>query len=101
MKEFKNDKEKLDFLIPIVSRYRIFLMKFLDVTRLQFIGIISRRLNVSEEQCHLKSLSLGDCIIMIQELKKFKYELTGSKRLPEKVNPRTYALKVKARLKEE
>lgn len=101
MKEFKNDEEKRDFLIPIISRYRIFLMKWLGVTKTDLIQIISRRLNVPESKCHLKNLDLGDSIIMIQELKKFKYELTGSKRLPEKVNPRTYALKVKGILKEE
>ena len=95
MKDFKTDQEKLNFLLPIVARYRIFLMKYLDVTRLQFIGIISRRLNKTEDECHLKNLQLGDCINMIQELKQFKYELTGSKRLPEKVNPREYAIKIK------
>ena len=31
MKEFKDEQEKLEFLIPIVARYRIFLMKYLDV----------------------------------------------------------------------
>lgn len=101
MKQFNNDNEKRDFLLPIISRYRIFLMKWLGVTRLELIGILSRRLNIPEEKCHLKNMSLGDSIIMIQELKKFKYELTGSKRLPEKVNPRAYAIKVKGKLKEE
>lgn len=95
MKIFKDNEEKLSFLIPIVARYRIFLMKWLDVPKTQFIEIISRRLNWPQENCHLKSLSLETCVIMIEELKKFKYELTGSKRLPEKVNPRAYALKIK------
>lgn len=95
MKEFKTDNEKLQFLLPIVSRYRIFLMKYLDVTRLQLIGIISRRLNKTEDECHLSKLDLNGCIEMIKELKQFKYELTGSKRLPEKVNPRTYAKQIK------
>ena len=35
---------------------------------------------------------------MIQALKMFKWELTGSKRLPEKVNPRQYALEVKNKI---
>lgn len=95
MKEFKDEQEKLEFLIPIVARYRIFLMKYLDVNKTQFMGIISRRLNKAEEECHLSKLDLGDCISMIKELKKFKYELTGSKRLPEKVNPRAYAIQIK------
>lgn len=101
MKEFKNDNEKKDFLIPIVARYRIFLAKWLGVTRTQLIEILSRRLGIEESKCHLSNMDLGDIIIMIQELKKFKYELTGSKRLPEKVNPRTYAIRVKGNLKEE
>lgn len=101
MKQFSSDIEKRDFLLPIISRYRVFLMKWLDITRLELIGILSRRLNIPESKCHLKNMSLGDSIIMIQELKKFKYELTGSRRLPEKVNPRAYALKVKGKLKEE
>ncbi len=101
MKEFKDDNEKRAFLIPIISRYRIFLMKWLGVTRTEIIGILSRRLNIPEEKCHLSNLDLGDSIIMIQELKKFKYELTGSKRLPEKVNPRVYAMQIKGKLEEE
>lgn len=95
MKEFKDDKEKRDFLIVIISRYRAFLMKWLDVTRTDFIGIISRRLGKEESECHFSSLNLDGAIEMIQELKKFKWELTGSRNLNKKVNPRAYALKVK------
>ena len=44
----------------------------------------------------LKAINnLDDCVEMIQELKQFKWELTGSKRLPEKVNPRKYADEIK------
>ena len=95
MKEFKDDKEKRDFLIVIISRYRAFLMKWLDVTRTDFIGIISRRLGKDKNLCHLNTLDLDSAIEMIQELKKFKWELTGSRNLNKKVNPRAYALKVK------
>lgn len=96
MKEFKNDREKIDFLIPIISRYRIFIAHYIGITKTQLIGILSRRLNKSEEDCHLKAINnLDDCVEMIQELKQFKWELTGSKRLPEKVNPRKYADEIK------
>lgn len=100
MKEFKNDKEKIAFLIPIIARYRIFIAHYIGITKTQLIGIISRRLNKSEEDCHLKSIkTLDDCVEMIQALKNFKWELTGSKRLPEKVNPRQYAKVIKAKVK--
>jgi hypothetical protein len=101
MKDFKDDNEKREFLVPICARYRIFLQKWLDVTKSEFREIICRRLDITEGEYHLKNLSLGDIINMIQELKMFKYELTGSKRLPKNVNPRAYALKVKNKNKEE
>lgn len=99
MKEFKDDKEKIEFLIPIIARYRIFIAHYIGITKTQLIGILSRRLNKSEEDCHLKAIkTLDDCVEMIQALKMFKWELTGSKRLPEKVNPRQYALEVKNKI---
>lgn len=103
MKEFKTNKEKRDFLLIIIAKYRAFLMKWLDVTRLEFIRIMSRRLGKDESMCHLSALDLDGAIEMIQELKKFKWELTGSRNLNKKVNPRTYALKIKnnKNLKEE
>lgn len=104
MKEFKNDNEKRDFLLVVISRYRIFLMKWLNVTRLEFIEIMSRRLNKDVAMCHLSALDLAGAIEMIQELKKFKWELTGSRNLNKKVNPREYAIKIKNKvnnLKEE
>lgn len=100
MKEFKSEQEKMKFLIPIIARYRIFLQKYLDITRSDLIKILSRRLNKPEDQCHLSSMkTIDDCNEMIQELKKFKYELTGAKRLPEKVNPRKYAIDLKLKNK--
>lgn len=101
MKNFKNDEEKRDFLIVVVARYRIFLMKWLNVDKTTLKEIISRRMNIDVENCSLKSLDLEQTITMIKELKQFKYELTGSKRLPDKVNPRAYAIKVKNKRKEE
>ena len=96
MKEFKDDQEKIQFLIPIISRYRIFLAHYIGITKTQLIGILSRRLNKPEVECHLKGMtSIDNCVEMIQELKKLKYELTGSRRLPEKVNPRKYAEQIK------
>ena len=99
MKEFKNDKEKIDFLIPIIARYRIFIAHYIGISKTQLIAILSRRLNKSENECHLKSIkTLDECVEMLQELKLFKWELTGSKRLSEKVNPRKYAKLVKNKI---
>ena len=95
MKEFKDDEEKKDYLIPIIARYRIFLMKWLDVDKTHFKNILSRRMNIDVEDCSLKNLNKDKAISMITELKQIKYELTGSKRLPRKVNPRAYAIKIK------
>lgn len=100
MKKFNSDEEKRDFLIPIIARYRIFLMKWLDIDRVSFKEVLSRRMNIDVSECSLKSLDLEKAIEMINELKKFKYELTGSKRLPEKVNPRAYAKQIKNKEKE-
>lgn len=96
MKEFKDDAEKIKFLIPIISRYRIFIAKYIGVHRSQVIQIMSRRLNKPEEQCHLRQITtIEACNEMIKALKEFKYELTGSKRLPEKVNLGEYVKKLK------
>ena len=96
-----DNDEKLKKLIIVISRYRIFIMKYLDITKTQLIGIISRRLQKPESECHLSKLDLESSIKMIQDLKQLKFELTGSRRLPENVNPRKYALKIKEKLKEE
>ena len=89
------DIKKRDYLIPIIARYRIFLMKWLDVDKTHFKQILSRRMNIGIDNCSLKSLNKDRAIIMIKELKQFKYELTGSKRKTKKVNPRAYAIKIK------
>lgn len=100
MKEFKDDNEHLKFLFPIISRYRIFLMKYLNITKTELISELSNRLHLSEEELHLKHIkSLDKGKLVIDELKKWKQELTGSRRLPEKVNPRDYAKKLQGEFK--
>ena len=56
MKEFKNDMEHLAFLFPIISRYRIFLMKYLNITKTEVIAELSNRLNIPEDELHLKHI---------------------------------------------
>lgn len=100
LKHFKNDREKINFLIPIIARYRIFIMKYLNITRLELIEQLSLRLSIPEKFCHLKNIkTLQQCDNIIKELKNWKQELTGSKRLPENVNPRDYAKKLRGELK--
>lgn len=100
MKEFKNDQEHLAFLFPIISRYRIFLMKYLNINKTDLINKLSERLNIPEAELHLKTIKdLDKGKLIIEELKKWKAELTGSRRLPEKVNPRDYAKKLQGEFK--
>ena len=91
MREFKNDREKLTFMIPIISIHRIFLMKYLDITETELLERLSERMNKSVEDLHLKHVkTLQEANDIIEALKIWKSELTGSRRLPEKVNPRDY-----------
>lgn len=100
MKEFKNDMEHLAFLFPIISRYRIFLMKYLNITKTEVIAELSKRLNIPEDELHLKHIKdLNKGKLVIEALKTWKQELTGSRRLPEKVNPRDYAKKLQGEFK--
>lgn len=99
MKEFKNDKEKLEFMKPIIARYRIFIMHFLNITRTELIEQLSLRMNKPVETLHLKNITdLQDSYDIIEELKVWKKELCGTRILPLKVNPRQYADKIKLKL---
>lgn len=99
MIEFKSDEEKIEFLKPIISKYRIFIAKYIGVSVNKVIGMLSRRLNIPEEDCHLSKItSLDLCLRMIEDVKKFKWELTGARRLPKKCSIRNYAITVKSRI---
>lgn len=99
MIEFKSDEEKIEFLKPIISKYRIFIAKYIGVNVKKVIGILSRRLDVPEEDCHLSNLhSLDLCLRMIDDVKKFKWELTGVRRLPKCCNISEYVRSVKEKI---
>ena len=96
MIEFKSDEEKIEFLKPIISKYRIFISKYIGISCKNVIGILSRRLKIPEEDCHLTSISsLEHCVLMLEELKKLKWELTGVRRLPKCGNIRNTLLIIK------
>lgn len=100
MREFKNDQEKLTFMFPIISRYRIFLMKYLDISKTELLEELGNRMNVPADKLHLKHIKqLNQANDIIEALKVWKAELTGSRRLPEKGNMRDYAKKLKGQFK--
>lgn len=90
-----NEKQHLNQLYVLIGKYRIFLMKYLGLTRVELLKEFSKRLNVPEAEVHLKTIKTveqGDK--MLSALKDWKQELTGVRRLPYKVNPRDYAKKL-------
>lgn len=100
MREFKDDNEKLIFMFPIIARYRIFICKYLDISKTELLEELGLRMNKDPKNLHLKNIkSLQDANNMIEALKCWKKDLTGSRRLPEKVNPRDYAKKLKGLFK--
>lgn len=100
MKEFKDNNEKLIFMFPIIARYRIFICKYLDITKTELLEQLGSRLNKDPKKLHLKYIkTLQEANEIIEALKTWKKELTGSRRLPKKVNPRDYAKKLKGQFK--
>ena len=100
MKEFIDDNEKLAFMFPIIARYRIFLMKYLDISKTELLEQLGERMHKAPRDLHLQKVkNLEEAIEMIEALKNWKKDLTGSRRLPEKVNPRDYAKKLKGMFK--
>lgn len=82
-----NEKQHLNQLYVLIGKYRIFLMKYLGLTRVELLEEFSKRLNVPEAEVHLKTIKTveqGDK--MLSALKDWKQELTGVRRLPYKVN---------------
>lgn len=100
MKQFSSEKEKVSFLLVVISKYRIFLMKYLNLTKLQLVDILANRLKIPTQNCRLRNIkTLEDCELILNGLKDWKKEVTGSKRLPKNVNSRDYAKKVRGELK--
>lgn len=74
--------DELSKMIITVSRYRIYLMKYLGLTKTDLLKQLAIRLNKDEFQVHLKNINtLEECSIILDELKTWKAELTGTRRL--------------------
>lgn len=83
--------DELSKMLITVSRYRIYLMKYLSLTKTELLQILANRLNVEEGEVHLKNItSIEKCSKILDELKTWKAELTGVRRL-KPGNPRDLA----------
>lgn len=98
--EFIDDAHKLIHMKKVIARYRIFIMKFLNITKTELIYELSKRMNKSERSLHLRNINtLQESYDVVEVLKDWKLEMTGSRRLPDKVNPRDYAKKLQGEFK--
>lgn len=73
----------------------MFLMKYLNLTRLELLKEFSIRLNIPEPETHLRTIkTVEQADNMLRAYKDWKEELTGVRRIPYKINPRDYAKKL-------
>lgn len=85
--------DELSKMLITVSRYRIYLMKYLGLCKSELLVELSERLGKTEEEVHLRNINtIEECSVILSELKKWKAELTGVKRL-KPGNPRDLAKK--------
>lgn len=85
--------EELSKMLITVSRYRIYLMKYLNINKTELLKELSKRINISEQSLHLSQIQdIEHCSVILKALKDWKLELTGVKNL-KKGNPRDLAKK--------
>lgn len=85
--------DELSKMLITVSRYRIYLMKYLNISKTELLKILAERMNLTENEVHLKDIKdISKCSKILNELKTWKYELTGVRRL-KPGNPRDLAKK--------
>lgn len=85
--------DELSKMLITVSRYRIYLMKYLNISKTELLKILAERMNLTENKVHLKDIKdLNKCSRILNELKTWKCELTGVRRL-KPGNPRDLAKK--------
>lgn len=82
-------------LMVVLSRYRIFFMSYLNITRMEFIQELSKRWDRPMYKCHYNMFNIKDANQCLALLKQWKEELTGSTSIPVKGNIRNYAKKLK------
>lgn len=94
MKRFNTEQEHINFLKPILSRYRIYIQKYEHMTRLDVLHKISNMLNTPIEDIHTNKLnSLSDITTIINVYKNWKYSLCGCKSIKPGINVRQSAIK--------
>lgn len=85
--------DELSKMLITVSRYRIYLMKYLNISKTELLKILAERMNLTENEVHLKDIKdISKCSKILNELKTWKCELTGVRRL-KPGNPRDLAKK--------
>ena len=86
--------DRIPYLKMLISRYRIFICKYLGITKSELLILLGIRMKRSEESLHLKNINdEEDLIQIIKELKVWKKELTGSVSLKKHISPRELAKK--------
>lgn len=94
MKEFKTEQEHIDFLKPIISRLRIYIQAYENISKTELLEILSKRMNKQAKQLHLKQLTDFQLTCdIIDELKNWKKEICGIRNIQPKVNLRQLAKK--------
>lgn len=94
MKEFKTEQEHIDFLKPIISRLRIYIQAYENISKTELLEMLSKRMNKHTEQLHLKQLTDFQLTCdIIDELKNWKKELCGIRNIQPKTNLRQLAKK--------
>ena len=94
MKEFKTEQEHIDFLKPIISRLRIYIQAYENISKTELLEILSKRMNKQVEQLHLKQLTDFQLTCdIIDELKNWKKELCDIRNIQPKTNLRQLAKK--------
>lgn len=85
--------DELSKMMITVSRYRSYLMKYLGLTKTQLLNQLANRMNKNEVEVHLKQITdIDKCSEILNELKTWKCELTGVRRL-KPGNPKDLAKK--------
>lgn len=98
MKKFKNEQQHLEFLKYICARYRLFVMKYLRITKNQILELTSKQLHWNIEDCHIKNIqTLQQIDTLIQFYKGMCKSLIGKKNLPNRGNIKTLAQMYKER----
>ena len=100
MKEFRNEQEHIDFLKPIISRLRIYIQAYENISKTELLNILSNRMNKPVEQLHLKQLQDFQLTCdIINELKNWKCELCGVRNIYPHTNLRQLAKRQKGERK--